>query len=156
MQGFAMKSLVCPACSKHLKVKDELAGKRVKCPGCGKGISVPTNGPTSFEASKVPSVVPSAEERTLPPRAPVPPEGATVSALGPRQGAQPSAATAGIGNDNDAEDNLRAHYDFLAPAERPDEIGRLGGFRVLKVLGAGGMGVVFQAEDPKLERKLAI
>jgi hypothetical protein len=53
-------------------------------------------------------------------------------------------------------DTPRAHYEFLAPAERPDEIGLLGGYRILKVLGAGGMGVVFQAEDPKLKRKLAI
>jgi serine/threonine protein kinase len=47
-------------------------------------------------------------------------------------------------------------YDFLAPAKEPDEIGRLGNYRVLKVLGAGGMGVVFQAEDPVLKRRVAL
>src|SRR5262245_26989543 len=31
-------------------------------------------------------------------------------------------------------------YDFLAPPQAPDELGRLGGYRVLKVLGSGGMG----------------
>jgi WD40 repeat protein len=46
--------------------------------------------------------------------------------------------------------------DFLAPAQAPDELGRLGPYRVLKVLGCGGMGVVFQAEDPQLQRLLAL
>ncbi len=41
-------------------------------------------------------------------------------------------------------------YDFLAPPRAADEIGRLGGYRALEVLGAGGMGVVFHAEDPAL------
>ncbi|MCI0460824.1 MAG: serine/threonine protein kinase [Gemmataceae bacterium] len=45
---------------------------------------------------------------------------------------------------------------LLAPAQAPDELGRLGKYRVLKVLGAGGMGVVFQAEDPELRRPVAL
>jgi WD40 repeat protein/serine/threonine protein kinase len=47
-------------------------------------------------------------------------------------------------------------YDFLAPPQAPDEIGRLGPYRVLAVLGAGGMGVVFRAEDPQLARLVAL
>src|SRR5262249_40954549 len=46
--------------------------------------------------------------------------------------------------------------DFLAPAQAADEIGRLGPYRVLKLLGAGGMGMVFQAEDPQLKRCVAL
>jgi tRNA A-37 threonylcarbamoyl transferase component Bud32 len=49
-----------------------------------------------------------------------------------------------------------APCDFLAPPEGPDEIGRLGGYRVFKVLGAGGMGVVLEAEDPRLRRRVAL
>jgi hypothetical protein len=33
-------ALSCPSCDKALKVKDELAGRRVKCPGCGGPILV--------------------------------------------------------------------------------------------------------------------
>jgi WD40 repeat protein len=45
---------------------------------------------------------------------------------------------------------------FLAPADGPGELGRLGTYRVRRVLGHGGMGVVFLAEDPHLERSVAL
>jgi formylglycine-generating enzyme required for sulfatase activity/serine/threonine protein kinase len=45
---------------------------------------------------------------------------------------------------------------ILAPPEQPDEIGRLGVYRVLSVLGKGGMGMVFRAEDPALRRLVAL
>ncbi len=45
---------------------------------------------------------------------------------------------------------------FLAPPEGPDEIGRLGHYRVLGVLGWGGMGIVLHAEDIHLQRPVAV
>jgi anti-sigma factor RsiW len=41
--------------------------------------------------------------------------------------------------------SLRELCAGLAPPERPGEIGRLGPYQVVKVIGTGGMGVVFQA-----------
>jgi serine/threonine protein kinase/predicted ATPase len=45
---------------------------------------------------------------------------------------------------------------FLSPALEPDELGRLAHYRVLKVLGQGGMGVVLLAEDTHLRRPVAL
>jgi predicted Ser/Thr protein kinase len=50
----------------------------------------------------------------------------------------------------------RELYEFLAPPQGPGEVGRLGGYAVLKVLGMGGMGVVFRARDPQLARPVAL
>lgn len=47
-------------------------------------------------------------------------------------------------------------YAFLAPPQEPDELGRLGAYRVLRLIGAGGMGLVFEAEDPQLKRRVAL
>jgi urea transport system substrate-binding protein len=45
---------------------------------------------------------------------------------------------------------------MLDPPQAPDELGRIGTFVVRRVLGHGGMGIVFEAEDPALHRRVAI
>jgi serine/threonine protein kinase len=45
---------------------------------------------------------------------------------------------------------------LLAAPVLPDEIGRLGPYRVLARIGVGGMGLVFRAEDPNLRRLVAL
>jgi serine/threonine protein kinase len=47
-------------------------------------------------------------------------------------------------------------HAFLAPPQSADELGRLGEYRVLRLLGTGGMGVVYVAEDSQLSRLVAL
>ena len=49
-----------------------------------------------------------------------------------------------------------AAHPWLAPAQAADELGRLGPYRVLRLIGAGGMGMVYQGEDPHLRRRIAL
>src|SRR5262249_21137135 len=47
-------------------------------------------------------------------------------------------------------------YPFLLPPVEPNEIGRLGNYRIIRLLGRGGMGYVFHAEDLILRRPVAL
>lgn len=53
---------------------------------------------------------------------------------------------------NTTELPTRELIGLLAKAEGADELGRVATYRVLKLLGQGGMGVVFQAEDDRDRR----
>ncbi|TWU07799.1 protein kinase domain-containing protein [Stieleria varia] len=46
--------------------------------------------------------------------------------------------------------------DTLAPTDDPESLGRIGGYEVTGVVGAGGMGVVLKAQDRSLDRIVAV
>ncbi len=113
----------CPHCGCRLKVKDEWAGKKGKCPQCKASVLI----------------------------------GAADSSPPALSDKQPSGTTAPSASSS-AETRQPASepVDFLAPAQEKDELGRLGPFRVLKQIGAGGAAIVFAAEDSQLKRAVAL
>jgi predicted Ser/Thr protein kinase len=98
------------------------------------GVRPPASA-TPLSISDVHTVPPS-DENTSPPPSKLP---EAVEVLGPL--------------DADTQAGLT---DFLSPPQAADELGRLGKYRVLKILGYGGMGVVFKGEDTDLKRPVAI
>ena len=56
----------------------------------------------------------------------------------------------------DFDAGLATFKGILSPPQRPGEIGRLGDFRIQKLLGAGGMGFVFLAKQPASKHSIAL
>jgi serine/threonine protein kinase len=131
-----MISFACPSCKKKLAAKDELAGRKTKCPGCGQPAAIPAKVTAGSSPTIKPAPQPTIDQRD-------PPTSPSLSNPDP-------TLTHGVA---DEAPNLTS---FLSPPQSDDELGRLGKYRILKVLGHGGMGVVYRAEDPVLERVVAI
>ncbi len=68
--------------------------------------------------------------------------------------------TVGGTEDDAAADNSAAYIQqvtaLLSPSDDPEMLGRIAGYEVCGVIGAGGMGVVFKAFDRSLDRMVAI
>ena len=106
-----MISFACPACNHKHSVKEELAGKRGTCPHCKKPLLVPVpDRPVDAAPQAVANPLTQADTVT--------------------------AATILLSNKPPSSEVGAAKLDFLAPPQKPDELGRLGSYRVLKVLGA--------------------
>jgi serine/threonine protein kinase len=61
-----------------------------------------------------------------------------------------------LSDDEKAEPAPADSYPFLAPPDQPGHLGKLGHYQVIKVIGHGGMGIVFQAFEPTLHRFVAL
>ncbi len=130
-----MIDFACPNCGASLRVDESLAGRAGSCPACSRVVRAPTSGGSSASDSSAAPARASGQP-TLRPRAAAE-DTAPAIPDSPRLAPPPD-------------------YPFLAAPQGSEELGRLGPYRVLKVLGTGAMGVVFQAEDPHLRRPVAL
>src|SRR6476620_1102679 len=109
----------CP-CGKLLKVQEDQVGKEIRCPSCGGKVQVPQltaakGGPHSspFVREPSPSNVGANSSFSI----------SSQETLMPPQPRIP----------------VSEMTSFLAPPQMQDELGRLGNYRILQVLGQGGM-----------------
>jgi predicted RNA-binding Zn-ribbon protein involved in translation (DUF1610 family) len=92
--------ITCPGCNASLRLREEYAGKQIKCPRCSHVVSVPAQEPAAEAAPPLPPQAVQSAQRTAPP--PLPPRGTP----------PPPAVASAI------EEGLPAKRAAAAPGER--------------------------------------
>src|SRR5262245_10953564 len=142
-----MNLLRCPQCGEDVRL-DEAAGE-ICCPRCG--AAIPRGDAESAPERTL--LVPAGKTGADTDPGPVETQRTVELGTRPAQSTGGPAQSAGYPAPGTFGPEL---YDFLSPPQEADELGRMGPYRILRVLGAGGMGVVYEAEEPALERRVAL
>src|SRR5947209_5744244 len=127
-----MIRLSCLQCGKKLKVKDDLAGKKVRCPQCKELLEIPK--PISEDATVAPSAA----------RQPVEKEDAT---LAPSWSPLPDAELKHDSPRRKEADDGEEPTEALATAAH---------YQVAGEIARGGMGAIMRAVDEDIRREVAV
>jgi len=134
--------IVCTSCSAKLKVKEELIGKAIKCPKCGKRIAGSANGSMAAKVARPDDPLGTTDHR---------PSTATPAAEVTTDGAPGSSVV-------DGGTGAFLPGQNTPPNETPPASGlpTIPGYRVLREIARGGMGKVLAAHDLNLDREVAL
>jgi serine/threonine protein kinase len=150
-----MDAFFCPHCAHPLSAVDGLGRTAVACRFCGRLIvRSPPTPPEKAQASApilltAPTLRPPEDRTELQGSSQRPPDLSETQLW-------KSSGDLGAHSSLPPSGEIPVQVGILNPPEGSDEIGRLGPYRILKILGVGGMGVVFQGHDPVLKRAVAI
>jgi serine/threonine protein kinase/Leucine-rich repeat (LRR) protein len=147
-----MIAQTCPFCGKKLSLKDDLAGKRIRCPSCKQPQDVAPAPLRTVGGGPVPPSL--AEEETLPPSRSPAAEAATLP---------PSRSPGSVGDVSlppTWKPGSREANDAPAAGRSVEELlaGKPDGQRYVmeKEIGRGGMGAVLRAVDCEIRREVAV
>ncbi|VTS08308.1 ABC transporter substrate-binding protein [Tuwongella immobilis] len=152
-----MSNLICGKCGQQLAALSSSGNLATICPACGAAItssgtvlpvSNPGSSPENLTLASPPAsnASPMATTPSVMARAMLDqtnPLGPSIPSASPLMSANPQSSLAGV-------------VPLLQPPRNTDEIGWLLHFRVLRARGEGGMGLVLEAEDTHLNRRVAL